>query len=563
MKFSEYPFIVPDIKKVESKFNLLLAEFKAAQSSLEQKKVIFKIFKIADEISTQFQVISVKYTIDTRVPQYQNGQDAIDEMKPLFQALYNKFQKALVSSRFRKELEKSLGAFLFLKTELSLKAFDDKIIEELQQENKLTSSYSKLLASAQIPFQKQILNLSQVSKFTEVLDRDVRKSASKAIEKWFTEKEPEIASIFDQLVKLRTNMAKKLGYQDFTGLAYARLGRTDYTPKDVQDYRQQVQKYIVPLSKKLIKKQAERTEISNPKFYDLNLSFKDGNPLPKGNKDYLVAAASKMYNQMGEEIGTFFQKMIDEELLDLDTKTGKQGGGYMCYFPKYQMPFIFSNFNGTSGDVDVLTHEVGHAFQGYKSRDIKIPEYRDPTMEEAEIHSMSMEFFAWPWMELFFKEDKDKYRLAHLESAINFLPYGVTVDEFQHFVYANPLATHEERCAQWRLIEKKYTPYKKYNGFSLYEKGGRWMRQHHIFSDPFYYIDYTLAQVVAFQFLNLMESDRTKAWQRYVKLCQLGGKYPFTELIKKAKLKNPFKNRTIASTIKPMIEILNRIEIKK
>lgn len=563
MRLEEFPLIIPDIKKIETQFKALLKDFHLAKSAKEQKKIVDKIIKLTDEVATQFTVISVRYTQDTRVEEYQKAQDAIDEMGPLFQALYNEYQKALIASPFRLELEKSLGKFLFEKIETSLKAFDPKIIEELQKENKLTSQYAKLMASAQIPFDGGVYNLSQMGKFADSLDRDIRRRSSKAVAKWFEKNELELAKIYSELVTLRDSMAKKLGFKNFIPLAYARMGRTDYDANDVAGYRAQVYRAVVPLSKKLVKRQAARIGIPNPKFYDLSLNFTSGNPTPKGDKNYLVAAAQNMYHDMGEDIGSFFDKMVELNMLDLEARPGKQGGGYMTYFPKYQMPFVFSNFNGTAGDVDVLTHEIGHAFQGYSSRKIKIPEYREPTMEEAEIHSMSMEFFAWPWMEKFFKEDKDKYLYSHLVGAINFLPYGVTVDEFQHYVYENPTHTHEQRCATWREIEKKYTPYKKYAGFPIYEKGTRWMRQGHIYSSPFYYIDYTLAQVVAFQFLTMMEEDRQLAWSRYVKLCKLGGSYPFTQLLKKAKLKNPFKQGTIARTVKKMEPILARFDDSK
>ena len=563
MKLEQFPLIIPDIKKIEADFKIRLSDFHSATSAIEQKKVIDSIIKLVDEVINQFTVISVRYSQDTRVEAYQKAQDAIDEMGPLFQSLYNEYQRALVSSKFRPELEKMLGSFLFEKIELSIKTFDPKIIEELQKENRLTSQYSKLLASAQIPFDGQVYNLSQMGKFADSLDRKVRRKASEATAKWFADNETELARIYDDLVALRHSISLKLGFENFIPLAYARMGRTDYTAKDVAGYRDQIRRSIVPLSKKLVKRQAERINIKQPLFYDLSLNFLTGNPTPKGDKDFLVNAAKEMYHEMGEEIGSFFDMMVALHMLDLEARPGKQGGGYMTYFPKYKMPFVFSNFNGTAGDVDVLTHEIGHAFQSYSSRGIKIPEYRDPTMEEAEIHSMSMEFFAGRWMEKFFKEGKDKYIYAHLVDALNFLPYGVSVDEFQHFVYENPTVSHAERCAKWREIEKKYTPYKKYTGFPIYEKGTRWMRQSHIYTSPFYYIDYTLAQVVAFQFLTLMEEDRDLAWARYVKLCKLGGRYPFTQLLKKAKMKNPFKQGTIARTVKKLDEILERFDDKK
>ena len=230
---------------------------------------------------------------------------------------------------------------------------------------------------------------------------------------------------------------------------------------------------------------------------------------------------------------------------------------------KYKAPFIFANFNGTSGDVDVLTHEVGHAFQGYMSRNLKCPLYRSPTLEACEIHSMSMEFLTHPWMELFFKEDTDKYIYSHTVDAIKFIPYGVTIDEFQHFVYENPTATHKERCAKFREIEKKYLPHRNYEGSSVFENGGWWMKQTHVFGSPFYYIDYTLAQVVAFEFFNEDRKNHEKAWKKYVKLCRLGGKYPFTKLLEKASLYNPFKENTVKKIVSPLQKYLKTIEVKE
>jgi M3 family oligoendopeptidase len=556
LKYQDFPLNIPNFPKLEKKFNVLLEQFEKAGSAVEQKKLMTKIGKFFDEVSTDFTIITTRHSIDTRDETYKKANDVVDQVGPMIQGLGNRYSKAVLASKFRKDLETLVGPFLFKKLDLSSKIFDQKILTDLQEENKLTTSYDSIMASAQIEFDGGTYNLSQMGKFAVSKDRDVRKRASKQVELWMAGKEKELADIYSQLVTLRSGMATKLGFKSFTEMAYARMGRTDYTAKDVKSYRDQIFESVVPLSNKLTRQQIKRIGVSSPKFYDLAIQFKDGNATPKGTKDDLVKAAQTMYNDMGQEIGEFFQKMVDMNLLDLEAKPGKRGGGYMTYFPRYEMPFVFANFNGTAGDVDVLTHEIGHAFQGYMSRNIKPVENRDPTMEEAEIHSMSMEFFAIPWMEKFFKEDKDKYLFGHLEGAINFLPYGVTVDEFQHWIYANPKATHEQRCAQWREIEKKYTPLKKYDGFPFYEKGTRWMRQGHIYSVPFYYIDYTLAQVVALQFLGLMKKNHAKAWKKYVKVCSMGGKYPFTELLEKAKLKNPFIEGTIKKTFAPVKRIL-------
>ncbi len=563
MKFEEYPFIIPDLKEIETKYTALLTEFEAASTAKAQVKVIKKIMKLEDNINTVMTNISVCYSVDTTNEKYVEAQDACDEMGPQIAVYQDKYSRLLVNSPFRADLEKTFGSLLFKMAEQSLKCFDEKIVEDLQTENRLTSKYTKIYASAKIKFQGGVYNLSQMGKFMINLDRNVRKSAAKAVQKFNLKHEKEISEIFDELVHVRDTMAKKLGYKNYIEFGYNRLGRTDYNAEMVATYRKQIEECFVPIWKKLYKKQAKRIQIRSPRFYDMSLEFLSGNPTPAGDSQYLVNEAKKMYDTMSNETGIFFNFMIDNHLLELEAKPGKSGGGFMTYFPDYKAPFIFANFNGTSDDVDVLTHEVGHAFQGYCSRDIEVPEYRSPTLEACEIHSMSMEFFAWPYAEGFFGKDAEKYRFVHLASAINFIPYGASVDEFQHYVYENVNATHEQRCAKWREIEKKYTPYKNYKGFDYLERGNRWMGQSHIFQTPFYYIDYTLAQVVAFQFLVETQADYDKAWKKYVKLCKLGGSLPFLSLLDKAKLRNPFVDGSLKKIIRPLKKILNSFDDTK
>jgi M3 family oligoendopeptidase len=298
------------------------------------------------------------------------------------------------------------------------------------------------------------------------------------------------------------------------------------------------------------------------KSYDLALSFLTGNPKPQGDRAWQVDKATKMYDAMSKETSEFFHFMLDHELLELDSKPGKEGGGYCTYLPDYRAPFIFANFNGTSHDVDVLTHEAGHAFQVYQSRD-HIPEYRWPTMESAEIHSMSMEFLAWPWIHEFFIDDTPKYKFTHLAGALSFLPYGVLVDEFQHHIYEKPEMTPEERKALWRRLEKKYLPFKDYDDDTFLERGTFWFRQGHIFGAPFYYIDYTLAQVCAFQYWVMAQQDHDKAFASYLALCKLGGSKSFVELLESANLQNPFKSGTVKAIIQPIKAYLDGIDDTK
>jgi M3 family oligoendopeptidase len=563
MKFKEYKYCRPDIKDIESRFNELLEKFKSAESFASQSQFMESIIKLRSDFESMSQIVSIRHTIDTTDKFYEDEQNFFDETTPVYQGLTTEFYRALVNSKFRSELEARYGQQLFNIADLTLKTFTPDIIEDLQLENKLSSEYTKLIASAKIWFEGEERNLPQLVPFQLSTDRDMRKKANEAKYNFMVENGQKLDEIYDSLVKVRTKMAQKLGYKNFVELGYARMLRADYNAEMVANFRAGVEKHIVPVATKLRERQRARLGLDSLRYYDEKFSFTSGNAKPKGNPDFIVGCGKQMYEELSPETDEFFKFMIDNELMDLVSKKGKAGGGYCTFISSYKAPFIFSNFNGTSGDVDVLTHEAGHAFQVYSSRNYDIPEYNFPTYEACEIHSMSMEFFTYPWMHLFFKEEVDKYKFSHLAEALLFIPYGVTVDEFQHFVYENPDATTEERKAAWRKIEKKYLPHRDYENNSYLERGGYWHQQGHIFGSPFYYIDYTLAQICAFQFWKKSSENRTEAWADYLTLCKAGGSQSFLNLVKLANLISPFEDGCIESVIGHIENFLNSVDDSK
>ncbi|MEK5417426.1 oligoendopeptidase F [Paenibacillus odorifer] len=563
MKFNDYRYERPDVEKFKQDFNNLLKDLNDTEPLEVQKASVTAINKLRNEFDTLQTLVSVRHSINTTDEFYKAEQEFMDEIGPIVQEYITDYYKALVNSKYRAEFEQEWGTQLLQLAEVALRTFSPEIIEDLQLENKLSTEYAQLIASAKIPFEGEERTLTQLTPFELSTDRDMRKRASQARYDFMSEHESDFDRIYDELVKVRDRIAKKLDYSNFVELGYDRMMRTDYNADMVANFRKQVLEHIVPVSQQLKKRQTERLGLDALKFYDENFSFKTGNATPKGDPDWIVANGSKMYKELSPETDEFFTFMLDNNLVDLVSKKGKQGGGYCTYFSQYQAPFIFSNFNGTSGDIDVLTHEVGHAFQVYESRNINVPEYAFPTYEACEIHSMSMEFFAWPWMELFFEEDADKYRFNHLADSLQFIPYGVTVDEFQHFVYSNPEATPAERKQAWREIEKKYLPHRNYEGNAYLEQGGFWHKQGHIFASPFYYIDYTLAQLCAFQFWKRSNEDFKSAWSDYLELCQAGGSKSFIKLVELAGLTSPFEDGCISSVIGEIESWLNSINDKE
>ncbi|MFB5678673.1 M3 family oligoendopeptidase [Paenibacillus terreus] len=549
MKFSEMKYERPDMSEFEQRFKNLLGQFRSAIQPEQGKAVIQELNKLRSHVDTNCQLVEIRHSIDTTDEFYKKEKEYVDEIKPLIQEYITDYYRALADSPLRGDLEKEWGSQLFRLAEVSLKAFDPSIIEDMQQENKLGTEYMALIASAKIPFEGEERTLPQLTPFLQSTDRDVRRRAAEAQSGFMAANEDEFDRIYDELVKVRTRMARKLGYANFVELGYARMNRTDYDAAMVANFRNQVAEHIVPAASRLKERQRQRIGVEKLRYYDESFAFPTGNPTPKGGPDWIIENGARMYKELSPEVNEFFTFMTGNGLMDLVSKKGKQSGGYCTFLTDYGAPFIFSNFNGTSGDIDVLTHEAGHAFQVYESRHFDIPEYFWSTYEAAEIHSMSMEFFTWPWMKLFFEEDTEKYHFDHLSSALLFIPYGVAVDEFQHAVYENPDWTPAERKQAWRSIERKYLPHKNYDGNDYLEAGGFWHKQAHIFQAPFYYIDYTLAQICAFQFWKRMNADWQSAWNDYLRLCRAGGSQSFTGLVKLAGLKSPFEEGCVTSVI--------------
>ena len=566
MKFSEFDYQRPNLDQVKKAFLELIASLRTATTAEGAIEVVKEIQTIQRSLETQSTLSSIRNSIDTRDAFYEEEMSFWDENSPVIEDWQNDYYKTVLASPFKAALTVYLSEPFIKMAENSLKVFDAKIIPLLQTENKLSTEYSKLLASAQIEYKGEVYNLAGLGAFQQSTDREERKTVTALIANYMSENLEALDRIYDELVKTRHQIALDLGFKDFVEVGYLRMNRLDYDRTDVEVYREEVLKYVVPLASELFERQAKRIGISEMKHYDLPLEYQDGNAKPIGTPEEILQSGVQMYRELSPETGEFIDFMVEKDLLDLVTKPGKAGGGYCTYIADYKAPFIFSNFNGTSGDVDVLTHEAGHAFQVYQSRWVDAPEVIWPTYESCEIHSMSMEFIAWPWMELFFGEQTPKYKYSHLASGVTFLPYGVLVDHFQHEVYENPTMSPSERRQTWRNLEKQYNPWKDYDGDEYFEKGGFWQRQGHIFGSPFYYIDYTLAQVCAFQFWKRTQVDHDQtAWQDYLAICKLGGTQTFLEIVESAHLKSPFEKgnlETVIASIRDYLENVSDDELR-
>ena len=546
MTFSQIPYRRADLTAWKQQMEDITARFKAAQTFEEADAAYREADTFDDDYQTMLTLARIRCNMDTRDPFYEGEVSFYNQETPKLQPLHKAWTQAILESPFRPQLEEKYGKVTFVNAEMAAKAFTPELVEDIQKENALKQRYSKLIASAQIPFRGGIYTVSQLSPWKNDPDDATRLEAWTAEGNWYNEHGDELDEIYHELVQLRTAMGKKLGYEGYTPLGYLRMRRNCYGEAEIDKFRMAVQKHLVPLAKKLYIRQAQRQGRQFPlTFADKDLSFRSGNPRPLGTPEDILAMGDKFYSELSPETAEFWSFMRRHEMMDVESRPGKAAGGYCTRIASMHSPFIYANFNGTAHDVEVVTHEAGHAFAGFVNRD-RVPAAAIwPSMEGCEVHSMSMEFFAWPWAEGFFGEDARKFRYTHLMGALTFIPYGTMVDHFQHIIYEYPEFGPQERHQVWQELLGVYMPWVRPGDVPFYGEGKGWQRQSHIYASPFYYIDYCLAQTVALDFWARIQEDPKAAWDTYLKYSRLGGTMVFTDLLKEAGLGDPFNEETL------------------
>lgn len=549
-KFSTLEYKRPDFKELEEFAVATTEAIEKAVSYDELKKLMKEMEVHSNHLETMAVIASIRHTLDTRDEFYEAEDEYINNMIPTVMPKLLAMNEAIMSSKFKEDIIKEYGKQYFTQMELQKKTFCEANIPLMQQESKLTNEYQKIMATAEIEFDGKKLNLYGVQKYFEHEDRTVRAAAVKAYSDFYHKNEARLEEIWSELISNRNQQGRNLGYDNFIPVGYMQQGRTDYGQKEVESFREQVRTVIVPLCQKLYEAQAKRLGVDNIMFYDEKCVFTDGNAVPAGDDDFMVDEAGKMYHEISPETGEFIDFMIEHELMDLKNKPGKASTGYMTSLLDYKAPFVFSCFNQTIFDMQVLTHELGHAFAGYMAmRNQPISEYYSESTDIAEIHSMSMEQFSYPYAERFFGDQADKFRFAHLQEAITFVPFGVAVDEFQHICYENPDLTPKQRTLEWKKLEEKYMPWRKYEADDFFDRGGYWYHKLHIYLYPFYYINYTLTTMGAMEFKKKDKENHENAWKDYLNLCKCGGSMSYLETLAYANVMNPFEAGSVERAI--------------
>ena len=559
MKVRDIPYQRYEVERAQKAFDIAIEQINNAKSAEDVLKARKALLDEMEELSTQSSLSYMRWSCDTKNDFYKGEKEYYEQNMPLLTGVQIAYTQAMMNTPFRSEVEKVLPAPVYKNFEVTLKSLDERIVPEMQEESAVCNEYSQFMSEMVIEFRGEKMPLTILRKFMEDQDRETRREAYEALGKVMEANSAFLDDVYDRLVKIRDRMAKKMGYKNYVELGYHRMGRICYDRTHIEKFRKNILEDIVPVVTRVRTLRAKQMGIDEMKLYDYGVCFAEGDPQPVLDAEGMFKAGKEMYHEMSKETGDFIDMMIENDAFDVLSREGKWGGGYCTEFPKYKQPFILANFNGTSGDVDVLTHEAGHAFASYLSFVNDLDPEASLGMETAETHSMSMECFCWKFMDKFFGERAKDYKYKHLFDNLSFLTYGIIVDAFQHVVYENPELTPAQRNEEWNKLEAQFRPYMNTKGMTYFEKGTRWQYQMHIYESPFYYIDYCLAQANALQFLFKSLENYQEAFNAYFKFTSYGGSKYFTEMLEEAGINSPFAEGALKEVASKCEDLLNQL----
>ncbi len=557
--FKDIKYVRPDIDTITVTIKDLRLKLMTAQDINQASDILMEYEKLIIDFNTQYELCNILHDLDTSNEYYTDELEFFDNASAELSELSAAMLTVMINCPCAEGLKHKYGDMIFRKAVNLKETISPEVIDDYAQESSLQNDYAQIQSEAQILFDDKELNLSMLAPYLESTRRTTRKEAHKALDEYYQGKKETFDKIYDDLVKVRTRIANKLGYDSYTKLGYKIMERYDYDPAEVAKFRDAILKYIVPLTEQIRELQKERLELDDLMFYDLPTLFKNGNPVPNVPGISYEDVAGEFFAKIFDSRPSFFEVLSEHGFTDLLSRKNKSTGGYCMYLDGYSIPFVFMNGNGTADDVATIVHEGGHAYAAVTSADVSpFTECLSPTLEACEIHSTSMEFLSYPFMEMFYGEKAEQYRELHMTQALLFLPYGCMVDEFQHIIYDNPDLTPDERHGVWKGLEEKYQPFIKYDeDHPFHSMGGAWMKKDHIFTSPFYYIDYCLAHICALQLWDLSREDMKEALTKYNKLCSLGGTDTFLNLLDKSDIESPFNVDVIKRIAFACSEFLN------
>jgi oligoendopeptidase F len=485
----------------------------------------------------------------------------VEKVEPQIKPRQFNLAQVYVTHPLRKQLPKERYQVFDRDTQLHVELFRPENVPLETEEARLSQQYQKLSGSLTVQFRGEEKTLVQMGRYLEEPDRALRQEAWELVANRRLQEAGRFEEIFDQLVKLREQIARNAGYEDYRDYAFRRLGRFDYTPGDCEKFHAAVEAEIMPMVAELQAERRRQLGVETLRPWDLAVDPLKRPPLrPFEQVDQMVSRTQEVFERLDPELAAGFQRMQNLRLLDLANRKGKAPGGYQSTLAEARVPFIFMNAVGLQRDVETILHEAGHAFHALATRDEDLYAYRSAPIEFCEVASMSMELLGGEFLEKFYAApEANRARRTHLEGVVNILPWIATVDAFQHWIYTHPGHTRTERTTAWLGLMERFGGEVNWSGYEE-ARANLWHRQLHIFIHAFYYIEYGIAQLGALQVWANSKRDKAEALNHYKRSLALGGSRPLPELFAAAGCKFEFSRKTMAPLVRLVREELGKLK---
>lgn len=513
---------------------------------------------LAEERARRYIAMTTQTDDPVREQAYNHFVEQIDpKTKPMWHALEVRY----LQDPYRKALPPDRYAVMDRIVENNVSLFRDENVPLETQDALLAKDYQKVSGAMTITYQGQELTLQQAAKYLEETDRRIRQDIWDLVARRRLQDKETLEEIYDKLIALRAQMAKNAGFDNYRDYAFKKRRRFDYTPQDCFQFHDGVEQAMLPLVERIHADRRSKLGVPTLRPWDMQVDPLGRPPLrPFASAGELVKGTEEIFRRVDQALGDQFKFMEDERLLELESRKGKAPGGYQSTLHERRWPFIFMNAVGRDDDLRTLLHEGGHAFHQLAAREEPLIHYRSAPLEFAEVASMGMELLASPHLDVFYK-NRDDYARAYrntLEDAVLIFPWVATIDAFQHWIYTHPGHSREDRRKTWVAI---YTRFQPSLDWSAYEDGRDylWHRQLHLYTVPFYYIEYGIAETGALQVWLQSRSDHRAAVERYWQALALGGSRPLPSLFEAAGAKFRFDYETLKPLADEVGEELDRI----
>ncbi|PGK26775.1 oligoendopeptidase F [Bacillus cereus] len=538
---------ISNVLQLEKTLSTLLN--KMISSKLDLENWLKEQSKVIWEIEEQLRLHYIAFQCNTDDEEIKDTFEHDQQfVKPLLKRYQNLLDNKYLESPFRMELDSNVYGLLDTKIKNAQKLFCEKNIELEIQEDKLVTEYFEITGGLSAIWDGEEKTITELQSYLQDSNRDIRKKAKTIISEQFLSVEKELQNILNQLVEIRHQKAKNIQLENYRDYMFKKYERFDYSAIDCYELAESIRKYVVPLKDKIMLEKKEKLQVDTLRPWDVSAVTPDQKVLkPIANENDLIEKSTHIFNKLDVEFSALLNRMYKHNCLDLTSRKGKAAGGFCEYLPASQLSYIFMNLNYTQDDIITFIHEMGHSIHNELIKPLELRQYIEIPAETAELASMTMELFSLNYWDTFYTDKKDlkQAKINFFKDVISYLPIMLIVDQFQHWLYENPIHTSEERNEKYLQLQKHYqSSVIHIDGYENWIATS-WLPVLHIFEVPFYYIEYAIAQLGALQMYKQYKEDPKQTLENYKKALSLGSSQSIKEVYDAAGIRFDFSGETI------------------